>query len=155
MKLIKLLVIALICIIIDQGHKYYMIEIFDIAQISPVQVTGFFSLVMVWNKGISFGMFNGVETANYFFIIFSTLIVGFLIYLSEKSKNNVEQFAFSLIIGGALGNIIDRLNYGAVADFFDFHYANYHWPAFNFADSFIFCGAVLFIIYNLFLYEKS
>jgi signal peptidase II len=155
MQLIKLILIATLCIILDQTHKYYMINIYEIKNFEIVKICDFLNFVMVWNKGISFGMFNGIKIANYFFIFFSSSIVVFLIYITEKSEKNIEVISFSLIIGGAVGNLIDRINYGAVADFFDFHINNYHYPAFNIADSCIFCGAVLFIFYNLLGNEKK
>ena len=150
MNNLKLFIISSCGIIADQLHKYYMIKHYGIISKSPVEITDFLNLVMVWNRGISFGLFNNITMANYFFIVFSTLVVIFLIFLAYKTKNKFEHISFSLIIGGATGNIIDRINYGAVADFFDFHISDYHWAAFNIADSLFFCGAALFIISNIF-----
>lgn len=120
-----------------------MIFVLDIASVERIEVTPFFNLVMVWNRGISFGMGSGHELAPVFFLITSSVIVGVLVYLMLRSKHLYETVALCLVIGGACGNIIDRLHFGAVADFFDIHIAGHHWPAFNVADSTIFCGALL------------
>jgi signal peptidase II len=148
-------IIAVFAMLIDQLHKFYMIEIFDMPSKGTIQVTSFFNLVMVWNKGISFGMFQNFEKSNYFFLGFSSIIVLLIFYMLSKSANKIESVAFGLVIGGALGNIIDRIRYNAVADFFDFHVANKHWPAFNIADSCVFCGAALLIIASLFNFNKN
>lgn len=155
MNNLKLFIVSFCGIAADQLHKYYMLNIYGIRERSPVEIADFLNFVLVWNKGISFGLFNGIATANYFFVAFSSCVVIFLIYLANKIKNKAEHLAISLIIGGAVGNIIDRINYGAVADFFDFHISKYHWPAFNIADSLIFCGATLFIISNIYTKDEK
>jgi signal peptidase II len=146
---------AVICLIIDQLHKFYMLEIYQIDKKSFVEVTDFFNLVMVWNRGISFGMFHGAENSNYFFMVFTSLIVILLFYFIKKSESKLEAISFGMIIGGALGNLTDRILRGAVADFFDFHIAENHWPAFNIADSCVFCGAALLIITTIFFGNKN
>jgi signal peptidase II len=115
----------------------------------------FLNWVMVWNKGVSFGMFN--EDSHYgplLLIVLSFVIsLWFLIWLF-RTKIPFQAFAISLVIGGALGNVIDRFRFGAVIDFLDFHIFGYHWPAFNIADSCIVVGVMLLILYSLF-FEKS
>ncbi len=145
---------ALICLLIDQAQKYYMIAHYGIIEKKRVVVTEFFNFVMVWNRGISFGLFQNYTKSNYFFLAASSTIILLLSFILKKSKSKFEATSLGLIIGGAIGNIIDRIQYGAVADFFDLHIGNYHWPAFNIADSCIFCGAVLLITYSIFL-EKN
>lgn len=149
------IIAAIICIMADQLNKYYMLEIYDIDELKKVTVTSFFNYVMVWNRGISFGMFQDHGKSNYIFLVVSSSIILLLSYLMHKSRVKIESIGLGIIIGGAIGNIIDRIRFGAVADFFDFHYNGYHWPAFNIADSCIFCGAALLIFYSLFLEEKS
>ena len=136
------LLLALIFAIIDQVHKWYMIEIVDIAN-NPIQVTSFFNLVMVWNRGISFGIGNQLDNAILIFVAFPSLIVMGLLIWMYRTDCKITALALGLLIGGAVGNIIDRFNYGAVADFFDFHINGYHWPAFNIADSIVFIGAIV------------
>jgi signal peptidase II len=114
-----------------------------------IKICDFFSLVYVWNHGVSFGMFSGIEHGQIIFSViqFSILIILFF-WLANSDKLHII-WALGLISGGALGNLIDRINNAAVADFLDFHIASYHWPAFNLADSFVFIGVMILIFEDL------
>lgn len=165
----KGLLIALITIIADQLHKYYMIYIMQMARVEqsglPViqsggrtlEVTSFFNLVMVWNRGVSFGMFNHGVVVKYQSAILAVMAVliicGLLLWL-RRATNNVQIWGIALIIGGALSNVIDRVRYGAVADFLDFHIGPQHWPAFNIADSCI-CIGVFVLIFESFFVKRN
>jgi signal peptidase II len=111
-------------------------------------VTDFFNLVFTWNPGTSFSLFRALgESAPLAIITLTGIIIGFLGYqLFARKNTKMETVAFSMIIGGALGNLIDRLRFGAVIDFLDFHVKGLHWPAFNFADICISVGVVLLIV---------
>jgi len=113
-----------------------------------LDIMPFFNLTMVWNQGVSFGMF---QSDNPWPLTIMAVIISaiFSVWL-YKSKSWVETISLSLIIGGALGNVIDRFHYGAVADFLDFYVGDYHYPAFNLADSFISVGIVVLILHSLF-----
>ena len=113
-------------------------------------VTGFFNLVKVWNKGVSFGMFNNLTDGKYIILAVNLSILGFLLAWLYRNKIVYLTWALALIIGGALGNIIDRIMNHAVADFLDFYIGKYHWPAFNLADSAVFLGVVLLLLENYF-----
>ncbi len=130
---------AIIIIALDQLSKWYFVEYMALPARPPITVTSFFNLVMVWNKGVSFGMFSGME-AKWGLIAMSLVICGFLLKWSKSATSSLQSGIFGLVIGGAIGNVIDRLHYGAVADFFDFHLMGYHWPAFNIADMAIVVG---------------
>ena len=153
--------VALSAIIADQVHKYIMIYVIGMAKFtlndlpviksgaSTIEVTPFFNLVMVWNRGVSFGMFNRGEIQAYqplLLIILSLVIVLALVRWLKKTTVQIQIWGLGLIIGGALGNVIDRAIYGAVADFFDFHLREMHWPAFNIADSCICIGVVILVV---------
>jgi signal peptidase II len=120
-----------------------------------IEIFSFFSLVKVWNRGVSFGMFNDLENSQ---IIFSCLqaSIGFALFF-WLYRNQKLHFAcaLGLIIGGAFGNVIDRIKNGAVADFLDFHIATYHWPAFNLADSCVFIGVAILLLDDLLWSKKS
>ncbi len=121
-----------------------------------VPVTGFFNIVMVWNKGVSFGLFNHGSTgidAQILMGLALVISVAFLVWL-WRSSSWFQGIAIALVIGGALGNVIDRARFGAVADFLDFHIAGLHWPAFNIADSAIVIGIGLLIFYSVLLETK-
>ncbi len=103
-----------------------------------------FNLVFLRNDGVSFGMFGGVTP--WFLIALALTICGWLLTMMVRTRNRTEATGCGLIIGGALGNVIDRLRNGAVTDFLDFHAGGWHWPAFNLADTFIFCGVALLLL---------
>ncbi len=123
--------------------------------IAPAEVTVIphFNLVTVWNKGISFGMFNKASNNGPMILVgvAFTISLFFLIWLF-RGPDNMQSAGIAMVIGGAMGNVIDRLRFGAVFDFLDFHAFDYHWPAFNIADSGIVLGVVILIIHSL-LYE--
>lgn len=110
-----------------------------------VEVTSFLNLVMVWNEGVSFGMLDEGVAPLALVGLAAVITAIFSVWLARTTRR-AEALACGLVIGGAVGNIIDRLRFGAVADFLDIHVAGWHWPAFNLADSCITLGivAVLF-----------
>jgi signal peptidase II len=130
----------------DQLTKKLM---WDVLFSPPQQLslTSFLNMTPVLNKGVSFGLFPAESTGGMAFIILLTLLIVLVLLFWLRSTPEPEgQFAFGLIIGGALGNLYDRITIGAVVDFFDFHYAGWHWPAFNIADTAIFLGVILLLI---------
>ncbi len=121
----------------------------------PVRLTGFFSIVMVWNRGISFGLFgSGEELTRWLLTGFALVIAAGLIFWMHMQTKKLPVIALGMVVGGAVGNAIDRIVYGAVADFFDVHVAGYSWPAFNVADSAITVG-VLLLVADALLAPKS
>ena len=118
-------------------------------------VLPFFNWVVVWNQGVSFGMLsNDTDYGPYLLIALSLAItIGFLIWMF-RTQNLVHHIGIALVIGGAIGNVIDRFRFGAVFDFLDFHVFGFHWPAFNIADSAIVVGVFILMIYA-FLFEKN
>ncbi len=127
-----------------ENHENHEIKVFD-----------FFSLVQVWNRGVSFGMFNGLEYSHIIFSSIQAVIIFILFFLLYKNQSKSHFFAFAFIIGGAFGNLIDRIQNGAVADFLDFYIASYHWPAFNLADSFVFIGVVILLFEDILFGKKN
>ncbi|MBB3066034.1 MULTISPECIES: signal peptidase II [Limibacillus] len=142
---------ALIAFLLDQGSK---LAILDLAEGIgwQVQVTGFFNLVLVFNRGVSFGMLGGLGLAWQPYLL-AGLAVAISLWLTVwafRSAGPRVAAAFGLIVGGALGNALDRVRIGAVVDFLDLHAAGYHWPAFNVADSALFLGVALVLLDGLF-----
>lgn len=141
--------VALLALALDQVVKWYLLSVvgMDDPARGPIVVTGFFKLVMVWNYGISFGMLAHPGTYVPWFLKGVALLICAVVgWLAYKSTERYEQMAYGLIIGGALGNVIDRARFGAVADFFYFHIGEHYWPAFNIADAAIFCGVALLLL---------
>lgn len=108
-----------------------------------------FNLTMVWNEGVSFGMLGGMGI--WPLVILAMSIVAIFAVWMMKSTSKFESISLAFVIGGAIGNVIDRFRFGAVADFFDVYVGTYHWPAFNIADSAITIGVVMLVIHGLFL----
>lgn len=120
-----------------------------------ITVTSFFNLVVVWNRGVSFGLFGGGDANTPLILIGVAAVIaaGMLAWLYVAQARAVA-VALALVIGGAVGNIIDRAKFGAVADFIDIHAMGYHWPAFNVADSAIVIGAALLMVDAVFWHDK-
>lgn len=142
--------IALAVIVADQLTKWLMLNVV----MEPPQlivVTSFFNLAYVWNRGISFGLFNTDSPLNRWILpAVALLVVVFLLTWLRKAQHWLLITALGLVVGGAIGNVIDRALYGAVFDFLDVHAYGYHWPAFNVADSAITVGVCLLIVDSVF-----
>lgn len=150
------LVIIILTIAADQLSKWYMLYGLHLPIIKQIELLPFFNLTMVWNYGVSFGLFSSRDPMNAYFLIGMALIItGWLCVWMLRTQTGFLRVAQALIIGGALGNVIDRVRYGAVADFFDVHVAGYHWPAFNIADSAIFIGVMILLYESLLTQKKS
>jgi signal peptidase II len=143
--------IAVVIFVADQISKWLILNLFQDATQSYFAITPFFNIVLAWNPGISFGMFGDVgEHGPDILIALSLLISAALAVWLTKAESRISALAFGAIIGGALGNVIDRFRFGAVTDFLDVHVLGYHWPAFNVADSAIVVGAALIVWESLF-----
>jgi len=152
----RLGVIAAIAVLaIDQASKFWLLRVFDIGRRGAVQIAPFFDLVLAWNPGISFGWFqNDSPTAQIALMLIKALAVLILAVWMARSRNLIATVALGLIIGGAIGNAIDRFAYGAVVDFALFHVQigekTFNWYVFNFADVAIVAG-VAALLYDSFL----
>ncbi len=150
----NLLLIFLIFIFFDYVSKQWAIENLFM-QYRSIELTSFLSLTPVWNSGISFGFFqDSGELGRYGFTGFAFGVSIWLIYSSIKLPR-YSSLGFILIASGAIGNAIDRILYGKVVDFIDFHIEDLHWPAFNLADTIIFIGATLFLYNQFFTIERT
>ncbi len=119
-------------------------------------IASFFNLVLTYNRGISFGLFNGgAGVSAVIFSVAAAAIVLVLIYWLSRAESPLLAVAIELIIGGAVGNVIDRLRHGAVIDFLDFHIGSLHWPAFNLADSAICVGVAAMLLEGLVLHREA
>ena len=147
--------IAAVVAVLDQLSKWWIVNVV----MNPprtIEITPFFNLVMGWNKGVSFGLFNNDSSVTAWVLPgVAIVIVGVLTAWLFRVDRLLLGGALGSIIGGAVGNIVDRLQYGAVADFLDFHVMGFHWPAFNLADSMITVGAVVLILDSLFVRTES
>jgi signal peptidase II len=155
------LVFALLIAFLDLLSKHLVFSFLDkIAiekqlQYPTLEVTSFFNLVQVWNKGVSFGMLNNLSDGKYIILTVNLSILSALLVWLYRNQIVYLTIAIGLIIGGAIGNIIDRIFNEAVADFLDFYIGKYHWPAFNLADSAVFLGVALLLLENYFVKPKQ
>ncbi|WP_407187344.1 signal peptidase II [Bradyrhizobium centrosematis] len=146
---------ALVTLVADQASKLWLLNVFDIARRGAVKVTPFFDLVLAWNIGISFGWLqNDSQAAQLALMAVKAIAVVALAIWMARSHTRLATVALGLIIGGAIGNGIDRLAYGAVVDFALFHIEiggnTYNWYVFNLADVAIVAG-VAALLYDSFL----
>ena len=149
------IIAAIVALVLDQASKLWLLFVFDIARRGAVRVTPFFDLVLAWNVGISFGWFQSEsQFAQIILMIIKTVAVVVLAIWMARSRNLMATIALGLIIGGAIGNTIDRFAYGAVVDFALFHLQiggnTFNWYVFNLADVAIVAG-VAALLYDSFL----
>ncbi len=135
----------------DQLSKWWIVN--EEMQPEPhlVRVTSFLNFGLVWNKGITFGFLNRVDhhLMAYFLAAVAVVIVFLLARWLWRTTSMAVTIALGFIMGGAIGNVIDRIHYGAVVDFLDFYYRDYHWYAFNVADAAIVTGVGLLLLDSL------
>ncbi|MCL4469254.1 MAG: signal peptidase II [Deltaproteobacteria bacterium] len=150
-RITTLVLIAAVIVLLDQATKYLVVHYLTQR---VVIIPGFLDLVSVYNRGVAFGMFNNGQcifrTTLLTVLSVAVFFVLFFVYLFSKDMTRLSMVALSLIMGGAVGNVIDRIRLGYVVDFIDMFVKNTHWPAFNVADSAITVGAVLLAIDLLF-----
>ena len=153
--------LALFFMILDLSSKSYIFAMLDKMQedgsaLQPIlKITGFFNLVQVWNRGVSFGMMNDLTYGKVLISTVNILITVVLLVWLYRAQSIYLAIAISFIVGGALGNLTDRFMNDAVADFLDFHIMEYHWPAFNLADSFVFIGVSMLLLENFFVRKSD
>ena len=153
MMLARGLAAAVLVVVLDQLSKAAVLARFAGRGFGEHEtVTSFFNLALIYNRGISFGLFNGGAGFNAaVFSLAAAAIVALLIVWLRRASSPLLALAIGLIIGGAVGNVIDRLRLGAVVDFLDFHVGSLHWPAFNVADSAICVGVAAMLLDGFFL----
>jgi signal peptidase II len=155
------LIVAAVLAALDQITKWLMLTVvFPGSSLEsplgpePIPVTPFFNIVLVWNRGASFGLFSSHSPWTPVLLSgIALIIVGVLVYWLWKAQSRFLAISIGFVIGGAIGNVIDRAVHGAVVDFLDFYLPATqlpHWPAFNLADIGIFVGAVLILVDGLF-----
>jgi lipoprotein signal peptidase len=142
---------ALLAALLDQAFKAWILRLFAAqADFHIVRVTPFLNFALTMNRGMSFGLFNSDAKANavVFALIAAAIVAALLVWLA-RTRNWLLEIGIGLVIGGAIGNVIDRLTRGAVVDFLDFHAGRWHWFVFNLADAAISVGVGLMLIDGL------
>ncbi|TCT09993.1 signal peptidase II [Tepidamorphus gemmatus] len=135
--------IALAVFLVDRASKWYLLDVFAIGLRGRVEVTPFFDLVMVWNRGVSYGLFQQDTAFGLVLLAGINFVAAILLWLwLARVHYRLTAVSIALVIGGAIGNGVDRVIYGAVADFFHLHAFGWSWYVFNIADMAIVAGVV-------------
>ncbi|HFB67163.1 MAG TPA: lipoprotein signal peptidase [Aeromonadales bacterium] len=153
---LKWLLLSVVVIIVDQISKWLALQFLQLHQ--PVNVFPGFNWMLAFNTGAAFSFLGDAGGwQHYLFSAIALVVTAILIrWMSQMTpEEKLSGIASGLIIGGAIGNLIDRLLQGKVTDFIDWYYGDYHWATFNLADSFILLGAFLFIVEALFIADKN
>jgi len=148
----SLLILSIFLLIVDQSTKAIIVNRFDLFESIPI--IPFFNLTFVVNYGFAFGFLNSPSLNQIIVSIVILSIIIYFLYLLIKTQDHIFKMCLVLILSGAIGNFIDRIFRGYVVDFIDIYVFNYHWPAFNIADSCISVGFVILIFNILFLNKK-
>ena len=148
-------IILVTIFLIDRISKIYILNLAEAESSVNIYVTSYLNLFLIWNKGIAFGLLSINESLIYNIItIIIALIIIVIIYMIWKN-NNIQSYFLTIIAGGALGNLCDRIIYAAVPDFIDLHFQGFHWFVFNVADIFITIGVFCLILVELFFNNKN
>ncbi len=142
------LAVAAATAVFDQASKAMVLRFFGEpgCALHRAQISPFFDLVLTCNPGVSFGLFNRAGVNSLIFSLAALVIALILVLWLGRVRATFLAVAIGLVIGGAIGNVVDRLRFGAVIDFLDFHLASWHWPAFNLADSAICLGVAAMLV---------
>ena len=141
--------------ITDRIFKIYILEIAEIKGEVDIYINSYLNFYLIWNKGIAFGIFSFEQNSIYYLISFIIIIICIVLTVMITRTNKMKKYYLILILGGALGNLFDRVYYSAVPDFIDIHLNDFHWFIFNVADIFITIGVICLILDELFFYKKT
>ncbi|MET0741995.1 MAG: signal peptidase II [Microvirga sp.] len=148
------LVVALVTLVLDQATKLYTFFVFDLPVKEPVALGPFLNLIVVWNRGVSYGLFQQSTEAGRWILILVSVVasIGLTVWIT-RTRGRMLAASLGLVVGGAIGNVIDRLVFGAVFDFIQLHAGSFSWYVFNVADAAIVAG-VAGLLYDSFFLEK-
>jgi lipoprotein signal peptidase len=149
------LILAAVILVADQASKWAMLEVLRLPEVRHIPLVALgpfgFDLTMVWNRGVTFGMLSGDAPWTQAALgAVALLIAAFLLRWMARAENRATALALGAVVGGAVGNVIDRARFGAVADFFDAHAWGWHWYVFNVADAAIVLGVLTLVADALF-----
>ena len=149
------LAIAAVTFVLDQATKLYTLFVIDLPLREPIRLAPFLDLIVVWNRGISYGLFQQhTEFGRWMLILVSIIASLALSIWIRRTASRWLAASLALIVGGALGNVVDRLAYGAVFDFIHFHVGRWSWYVFNVADAAIVAG-VVGLLYDSFVLDRQ
>ena len=144
----------LVVFLLDRLTKFLILDLFENNSITEVYINNYINFLLIWNEGIAFGLLNFSDQNIYNLITIIILFISIVVLIMALKSKNYEIYFFSMIFGGAIGNLFDRIKYNAVLDFIDLHINNYHWFIFNVADIFISIG-VICLIFDEIVFKKK
>ena len=147
-------IIVLLIFLADRVSKAYILKIAEIENGVDIYLTSYLNFYLIWNKGIAFGLFSFNNNIAYNLISAIIALISLTIIILIVKNDGIKKYALMFVLGGALGNLFDRVYYSAVPDFIDLHIKEFHWFVFNVADIFITFGVICLIFVELF-YNKS
>ena len=136
--------------LLDRFSKIYVINLDKKFLGSEIFTSKFLNIFLIWNEGIAFGLLSFNESIFYNILTIVILVIAFVILFMAIKSIGIKKYALFIILGGAIGNLFDRIFYKAVPDFIDLHYGNFHWFIFNIADIFITVGVFFLILFEIF-----
>ncbi len=148
-------IIISVIFLIDRISKIYILKIAELENKVDIYLTSYLNLYLIWNKGIAFGLFSFEKFFIYQSISLVIFIISIALIVMIIKSEGFKKYSLILILGGALGNLFDRVYYSAVPDFIDLHMNGFHWFIFNVADIFITIGVICLILDELFFYKKN
>lgn len=154
-KIILSIFLIFACFLIDRIFKIYILNFFIQNNFQEIYINPFLNFIMIWNKGIAFGMLESDDLLYSIISIIIFIVIVFICYLIFKADKKIEIICYSVIVGGAIGNFADRIYYKAVPDFIDLHYKDFHWFTFNIADIFITTGVLLLLIFDMIKFKSE
>ncbi len=146
--------IIFVIFLLDRLSKVYIISLSQDLSSLNITLTSFLNIVLVWNSGIGFGLFQLDKSFTYNLVTILIIIINLIIIYYLLNSDKKRRIFFSMILGGSFGNLFDRLYYSAVPDFIDLNYNNFHWFVFNVADIFISLGIICLIFVELFFNKE-
>ena len=154
-KLLLNSIIISVIFLTDRISKIYILKIAELENTVDIYLTSYLNFYLIWNKGIAFGLFSFDENFIYQSISLVIFIISIVLIIMMTKSEGFKKYSLILILGGALGNLFDRIYYSAVPDFIDLHIKGFHWFIFNVADIFITIGVICLILDELFFYKKT
>jgi len=147
--------IVLAIFLLDRVTKIYIIKLAELESVVDIYITSYLNLYLIWNKGIAFGFLSFDNSTVYNLITMIIIIIIFIIMLLIHKSRDKTVYFLLFILGGAIGNLFDRIYYSSVPDFIDFHINGFHWFIFNVADIFVSIGVLCLILAEIFFNKKS
>ena len=154
-KFIFYFLIISIVFVLDRVSKIYVINYFENTLDTEIYLSNFLNIILVWNEGIGFGLLSFQDGGIYNFITLIIILINLIIIYFIYKYKDIRSFLLTLVLGGSLGNLFDRIAFSAVPDFIDFNYNNFHWFIFNIADIFITIGVICLIFVELIFNNKK